>query len=62
MAIKLTNKDNEKLKLQDPEYGEKSDKRGKSETHVVGYDMARNMKNVQNEKQTLQDLENGEKQ
>ena len=39
MARKLIYKENEKLTLQDLEYGETTDKRGKGETHMVGHVM-----------------------
>ena len=62
MARKLTIKEKEKLTLQDLEYGKKTDKRGKWETHMVGHEISRKtMKIMQNDEHTLQDQEYGEK-
>ena len=45
------------------QYGQKTEKRGKWETHMVGHEIWREtLKNVQNEKHTLQELEYGKKQ
>ena len=63
MARKLKIMENEAYTLQDLEYVEKTEKRGKLETHMVGPERWReSLKNVQNEKPTMQDLEHGEKQ
>ena len=51
-----------KCTLQDVEYGEKTEKRGKLEMHTEGLVLwLETLKNVQNEKHTLQDLEYGVK-
>ena len=61
MARKLKNVENGKCTLQDLEYGEKTDKQRKCETHMVGHEIWREtMKIVQNEKHTMQDQEYGE--
>ena len=62
MKRKLKNVKNESKKLQNLEYGVKTDKRGKSETHMLTPGISQEtLKNVEKEKQTLQDLEYGEK-
>ena len=59
----LKNVQNEKHTLQDLEYGDKTENRGKCETHIVGHEIqGEAVKNMQDEKQTLQDQEYGEKQ
>ena len=63
MMRKLTNKKNEKLTLQDLEYGKKTDKQGKRATYMVGREIwQETVINVQNEKHTLQDMEYGKTQ
>ena len=62
MKRKLKNVKNESKKLQNLEYGVKTDNRGKSETHMLTPGISQEtLKNVEKEKQTLQDLEYGEK-
>ena len=58
----LKNVKKEKCTLQDPEYGEKIEKRGKLDTNTLLHGILREtLKNVENEKCTLQNLEYGEK-
>ena len=58
----LKNMKNQNCTLQDLEYGEKTDQKAKSETHMVGPGIWRKrLKNVQNEKHVLQDLDCGKK-
>ena len=62
MKRKLKNVKNESKKLQNLEYGVKTDKRGKSETHMLTPGISQEtLKNVRYEKDTLQDLEYGVK-
>ena len=58
MAINTEKPEKEKCTLQDLEYGEKNDKRGKGETHMVVPEIWREtLKNMKKEKCTLLDLE-----
>ena len=53
MAKKLKNVENEKQTLHDLEYGEKTEKRRKSDTHTVGPEIwGKTMKKVENETHT----------
>ena len=53
MAKKLKNVENEKQTLHNLEYGEKTEKRRKSDTHTVGPEIwGKTMKKVENEKNT----------
>ena len=53
MAKKLKNVENEKQTLKDLEYGEKTEKRRKSDTHTVGPEIwGKTMKKVENETHT----------
>ena len=62
MKRKLKNVKNESKKLQNLEYGVKTDKRGKSETHMLTPGISQEtLKNVENETLTLYDQEYGEK-
>ena len=61
MARKLTNKENDKLPLQDLEYGEETENM-ENETHTIGPGIwQETMKNLENETHTIQDLEYVEK-
>ena len=62
MARNLKIMEKENHTLQDQQYGKNTDKRGKSETHMVGPGIwLETMKNMQNEKHTLYNLEYVEK-
>ena len=63
MARNTEKWENEKCTPQDLEYGDKTEKRGKRETHMVGHEIwGERVKNAQDVKQTLQDQEYGEKE
>ena len=62
MARKVTKKENEKRTLQDLEYGEKTNKRGKRDRHTLWtWNMARKLRNEENEKLTWQNMKYGGK-
>ena len=61
MARKLKITENEKYKLQDVKYGEKTVKGGKfRNVNCRTWNMARKLINMENEKHTLDDLKNDE--